>query len=217
MICVRVECPYASFRKSFARAYAETYLLPPPATVYGMLLALVGEWFRRRHVGVKLAFAHARVPRVATTLRKLSRYKYGVASKQERLGNAPDYVETLCGIEFLCFIDSTDERCDPPTLETRVIEAIREPEHVTRSGVVSIGLSDDMVDSIELVDVSKPPGRWYWMSPADSGRFELPIWVDHVGAQDTRWRRFDLDDVAAQIVGQPTTDRFISIIDPRQE
>ena len=129
VICVHVDSAYASFRNSFARAYAETYLLPPPATVYGMLLALVGESFRRRHVGVKLAFAYARVPRVATTLRKLSRYKYGVASKQGRLGNAPDYVETLCGIEFLSFIDSTDERCYPPALETRVIEPIREPEH----------------------------------------------------------------------------------------
>ena len=48
MITLRVEVPYASFRKSYARSFAETYPLPPPATVYGMLLSLVGERFRRR-------------------------------------------------------------------------------------------------------------------------------------------------------------------------
>lgn len=217
MICIHVECPYASFRKSFARSYAETYVLPPPATVYGMLLSLVGEWQRRWHVGVKLAFAHARLPRVATTLRKLSRYKYGVAKKQEKLGNAPDYVETLCGVDFLCFIDSVDERCTGPTLEVRVTQAIRTPEQVSRRGVVSIGLSDDAVDSIRLVDESAPPSVWCWMSPADSGRFELPVWVDHVGAQYTRWRRFDLDDVPLPIVTRPSAERFISIVDPRGE
>ena len=217
MICVHVECPYASFRKSFARSYAETYSLPPPATVYGMLLSLVGERFRRRHAGVKLAFAYARLPRVATTLRKLSRYKYGVASKQVKLGNAPDYVETLCGVEFLCFVDSSEELSLAPTLETRVTQAILKPERVTRHGVVSVGLSDDAVDAIRLVDENAPPGVWRWMSPSDSGRFELPVWVDHVGARDTRWRRFDFDDVPAPIVEQPMRQRFTSILDPRGE
>jgi CRISPR-associated protein Cas5t len=182
-----------------------------------MLLSLVGEWQRRRHVGVKVAFAHARLPRVATTLRKLSRYKYGVASKQEKLGNAPDYVETLCGVDFLCFVDSIEEQNAAPTLEMRVTEAIREPERVTRRGVLSIGLSDDAVDSIRLVDENAPPGVWRWMSPADSGRFELPVWVDHVGAQYTRWRRFDFDEVPTPIVTQPAKERFTSIIDPRGE
>src|ERR1044071_6948014 len=71
MITLHVDVPYASFRKSFARSFAETYPLPPPATVYGMLLSLVGEYFRKRHEGVRLAFAYKRLPKVATTLRKL--------------------------------------------------------------------------------------------------------------------------------------------------
>src|SRR5947209_1091669 len=117
VITLHVEVPYASFRKSYARSFAETYPLPPPATVYGMLLSLVGERFRRRHEWVRLAFAHKCrrddepykhrrsgevcldrcLPRIATTLRKLSRYKYGVPSKQSKLGNAPDFIETLRG------------------------------------------------------------------------------------------------------------------------
>src|SRR5438132_12420246 len=110
MITLHIDVPYASFRKSFARSFAETYPMPPPATVYGMLLSLVGERFRRRHEGVRLAFAYKRLPRIATTLRKLSRYKYGVPSKQSKLGNAPDFIETLCGIEFLCWLDSSGEK-----------------------------------------------------------------------------------------------------------
>src|SRR5437660_12643720 len=93
VITLRVEVPYASFRKSYARSFAETYPLPPPATVYGMLLSLVGERFRRRHAGVRLAFAYKCrmqdqqchmpcLPRVATTLRKLSRFKYGTISTE---------------------------------------------------------------------------------------------------------------------------------------
>src|SRR5437660_11019493 len=93
VITLRVEVPYASFRKSFARSFAETYPLPPPATVYGMLLSLVGEYFRQRHEGVRLAFAYKKLPQISTTLRKLSRYKYGVSSKQSSLGNAPDFIE----------------------------------------------------------------------------------------------------------------------------
>src|SRR5438093_12071617 len=92
VVTLRVEVPYASFRKSFARSFAETYPLPPPATVYGMLLSLVGERFRKRHEGVQLAFAYKHVPRIATTLRKLSRFKYGVPGKQWKLGNAPDFI-----------------------------------------------------------------------------------------------------------------------------
>lgn len=57
MIALYIEVPFASFRKSYARSLAETYPFPPPATIYGMLLSLVGEWYRSRHQGVKLAFA----------------------------------------------------------------------------------------------------------------------------------------------------------------
>ena len=39
MITLRVEVPYASFRKSYARSFAETYPLPPPATVVTIPLA----------------------------------------------------------------------------------------------------------------------------------------------------------------------------------
>jgi CRISPR-associated protein Cas5t len=194
MIAVQVDAPYASFRKSFARSFAETYPLPPPATVYGMLLSLVGERFRERHANVRLAFAYKRIPRIATTLRKLSRYKYGVATKQSDKGNAPDYIETLCGIDFICWIDSSDEsgKLSQPNLEQRVVESLQTPEKVTRFGILALGLSDDAVNSISLC--KEKGGNWHRLMPKSNGDIELPTWVDHVGSSGTRWQRYVLMD-----------------------
>lgn len=217
MITLYIDVPFATCRKSFARSYAETYPVPPPATVYGMLLSLVGERLRKRHVGVRLAFAFKRLPRIATTLRKLSRYKYGVASKQSSLGNAPDYIETLCGIEFLCWIDSAGEvntdACtenDVCNLESRVVEAVEHPDRVEqRFGVVSLGLSDDAINDLRLCD--NVDGNWLRLWPNSAGQLELPVWVDHVGALDTRWRRFTLDKEPESLACFPTPESFTEI------
>src|SRR2546422_5534520 len=138
VITLRIEVPYASFRKSYALSFAETYPLPPPATVDGMLLSLVGERLRRRHSGVRLAFAYRCqfenevcrgrcLPPVATTLRKLSRFKYGGGGKE---GAKPDYVETGCGIEVLCWVASSPHAAgDAPPLEDRIKQALELPEN----------------------------------------------------------------------------------------
>ena len=221
MIALHVEVPYASFRKSYARSFAETYPFPPPATVYGMLLSLVGERLRARHAGVQLAFAYARHPLVATTLRKLSRFKYGVSSKQSKLGNAPDFVETLCGIDFICWVDSSAESqktgdarsSDNRTLEARLIEALNHPERVERTGIVCLGLSDDAVNEVSLVN--SVAGKWHWLTPCANGQIELPVWVDHVGSIDTRWQRYNFEH-ALSVTNEPTRQQFTLITAPRQ-
>lgn len=219
MITLHVEVPYASFRKSYARSFAETYLFPPPATVYGMLLSLVGEHFRAKHSGVKLAFAYTHRPKIATTLHKLSRYKYGVGSKQLKYGNTPDFIETLCGIEFLCWVDSSKELNNGRSLEDRLFEAIETPEKVNRTGVVCLGLSDNAVNDISLIkDFDKVKDfaeAWHWLTPQDDGQIELPVWVDHVGAYHTRWRRYHFDASPTSITPDPPTSQFTEIVDPR--
>jgi len=210
MIVVRLEAPFATFRKSFARGYGETYPLAPPATVYGMLLSMVGERFRSAHEGVKLAFAYRRLPRVATSLRKLSRLKYGVAGKQSELGNQPDYIETLCGLDFVCWIDSSSESTAGSTLEDRVAHAITNPESVTRYGVLSLGLSDDAVDSVSLCN--QIDGDWLRLRPYNSGSMELPVWVDHVGGIKTRWQRYELDTDPVGISQGPANDWAWTVI-----
>lgn len=221
MITLHVEVPYASFRKSYARSFAETYPLPPPATVYGMLLSLVGERFRQRHVGVRLAFAYKHAPQITTTLRKLSRYKYGVANKQSKLGNAPDFVETLCDIEFLCWVDSSEEMSGnvevqegkERVLEERIVEALNSPANVSRYGVLCLGLSDDAVNDVSLCENIE--GKWRHLLPSNTGTIELPVWVDHVGAARTRWQRYELE-TEAHCVGVPMLDNYwTQIIAPR--
>src|SRR5262245_5077895 len=211
VITLRVEVPYASFRKSYARSFAETYPLPPPATVYGMLLSLVGERFRRRHVGVRLAFAYKRVPQIATTLRKLSRYKYGVPGKQAKLGNAPDFIETLCGIDFLCWVDSSGEGTAGQTLEQRIITALTTPESIDRYGILCLGLSDDAVNDVQLCETIE--GEWYRLIPDNMGAIELPVLVDHVGAANTRWQRYQLDTRATTVTA-PTFEQWTEITTP---
>jgi len=201
MITLRVEVPYASFRKSYARSFAETYPLPPPATVYGMLLSLVGERFRQKHEGVRLAFAYKSVPLIATTLRKLSRYKYGVPGKQAKLGNAPDFIETLCDIEFLCWVDSSLEKDEVRNLEVRIIEAIESPAIVDRYGLLCLGLSDDAVNDVSLSRLIED--EWHRLIPSHAGSIELPVWVDHVGSAKTRWNRFYLEPVAKTLSSNP--------------
>ena len=204
MITLRVEVPYASFRKSYARSFAETYPLPPPATIYGMLLSLVGERFRSRHEGVRLAFAYRGIPPIATTLRKLSRYKYGVPGKQTKLGNAPDFIETLCNIEFLCWVDSSLEKGGGRNLEARVIEAIESPDKVDRYGLLCLGLSDDAVNDISICQHIE--NEWHRLIPSHTGSMELPIWVDHVGSAKTRWNRFHLEPVPKTLSSGPGDD-----------
>ena len=191
MISLHVEAPHGSFRTSFARSYAETYTLPPPSTLYGMLLSLVGERQRRTHLGVRLAIGFARRPRLSTVLKRLSRFKYGVPSKQARLGNAPDYVEILCGIACRVRVDSTRESAQP-TLEERLSAALDTPEQIERTGVLCLGLSDDMADVRRIHADEEEDQGIEWLTPDDHGSLELPVWVDHVGSADTRWRRFRL-------------------------
>ena len=214
MITLHIEVPYASFRKSYARSFAETYPFPPPATVYGMLLSYVGEYLRASHIGVKLAFAYKDQPKIATTLRKLSRYKYGVASKQSKVGNAPDYIETLCNIDFICWVDSSSEKKQKGlSLEQRLVEAIQSPEQITRKGLVCLGLSDDTINDMSLVENIE--GKWHWLNPNNTGQIELPIWVDHVGSYHTRWQRFDFEASPSVIHSTPSIEKFIEISDPR--
>jgi CRISPR-associated protein Cas5t len=226
-----VEVPYASFRKSYARSFAETYPLPPPATIYGMLLSLVGERFRQRHAGVRLAFAYkcrkqnerceeACLPHVATTLRKLSRFKYGtISTEAKRKTLKPDFIETLCGIEFLCWVDSSNEdasligaanddskEASAPTLEERIVAALESPASVERYGVLSLGLSDDAVNDVRLCTTIK--GDWHRLFPRNTGMMELPVWVDHVGAAKTRWRRYELEQQAILSPSSPDGDEW---------
>lgn len=70
-----VSVPLASFRVAQAREYWESYPCPPPSTVYGMLLSLVGEENRLVHQGAEIALAVLGEPCRSVALRTLWRVK----------------------------------------------------------------------------------------------------------------------------------------------
>ena len=94
--------------------------------------------------------------------------------------------------------------------------ALQNPQEITRQGVLCLGLSDDAVNDVSLCESIK--GEWHRLFPSDKGSLELPVWADHVRGFDTRWQRYELEDVASEISSTPNEDswRWTEIIDPRK-
>jgi len=195
MIGVHVTVPIACFRKGMAREYLETEPIPPPATCYGFLLALVGEVDRRRHCGVRLAPALVGHPDKSVVLRTVWRVK------SRPLGSAgntrPDYQQLLTGVELVMWLDSAGEENGTPHLEARVAESLdaNRRGRVQRFGGLSLGESTHLVDQIRLfVQDRGREGRIFLL--AKQGRLTLPVWVDHVGSAGTLFVTGDLEPAA---------------------
>jgi CRISPR-associated protein Cas5t len=72
---IRVEVPVCAFRPYTSREYQDTFPMPTPATVYGMLLSVLGvsREPKDRHRGAEMALAVASLPGRAKVFRKLRR------------------------------------------------------------------------------------------------------------------------------------------------
>ena len=200
MIGVYVTVPVACFRKGLAREYLETEPLPPPSTCYGFLLSLVGETDRYRHIGCRIAPVLIGRPEKSTVLRTVWRTKSltqgkGTDKRPQYMGDGsnrtPAQQELLTGVQLVLWLDSVDETTVEPSLEQRVETALTRPELLERFGGLSLGESTHLVD-----EVKRFPGNTEQTGSifvhADRGRFTLPVWVDHVGSQETRYVTGDL-------------------------
>jgi CRISPR-associated protein Cas5t len=186
-----VTVPIASFRRGAAREYWETLPLPPPSTVYGFLLSMVGEVNRERHVGARCTAGVIGQPDESTVLRKLWRIK----DKKLGLGNGanvrPDYQELLTDVRLVIWLDSGEEKQSRvDTLQQRVAASLTSDgrHQIKRFGGLSLGESTHMVD--EVLPIERAPnlsGESVRLFVIDkSGNFTLPVWVDHVGSSGTR-------------------------------
>ena len=191
MIGVYVTVPGACFRKGLAREYLETEPLPPPSTCYGFLLSLVGETDRRRHIGCRIAPVLIGKPEKSIVLRTVWRTK----SKRLRMGDGnnrtPAQQDILTGIRLVLWLDSLDERGESPHLEQRVETALTRSEAIERFGGLSLGESTHLVDEVKPFQGDIAQTGAIFVS-ADRGRLTLPVWVDHVGSQGTRYVTGDL-------------------------
>ena len=192
LIALYVHVPCATFRASRSREYGKTYSVPPPSTVYGMLLSLVGEANSRRHCGVKLAIAMLSHPQKSRVLRKMRRFKakgYGYQSN-----TTIEHQEILTDIRFIVWVESSQEEMTP-TLAKRIKQAKINPSSVKRFGCLYLGESSDLVNSVRLADDRHLSQPKQWLVIDNQGNMTLPYWVDHIGSRGSRWQRYSLEEL----------------------
>lgn len=204
-----VSVPVAAFRAGRAREFWETHPLPPPATVYGLLLSLVGETDRYRHVGAQVALARLSEPALSVILRSQWRIKKKEVPPGHGPNVAPDYQEVLTGVELGLWVRDGSEP-GTPTLAERVAAALAAPKQVKRFGALCLGESTHLVDVVRRWQPGSDPAAGATLVSSPSGDLTLPIWVDHVGSADTRAQGYDLQDLDLA----PATDRAWTTISP---
>lgn len=196
IIWLHVTVPIGSFAIPQAREFVESYPFPPPATIYGMLLSLIGETDRSKYRGVRVGIVLRSLPMPTVVLRKIRRVK--VKDLTHPNNSKPDYQTILTGIDFL--VRLRDAMTDDSLVE-RVEVSLTKPEKVKRFGGLSCGESHNLVDQIRLVTEQEAndyvrSAEWVVM-PSEDGDWTCPVWVDHVGSEGTVWEQAMLMPIEA--------------------
>ncbi|PYS25481.1 MAG: type I-MYXAN CRISPR-associated protein Cas5/Cmx5/DevS [Acidobacteria bacterium] len=147
-----VSVPVACFRVPRAREYFETLPCPPPSTVYGMLLSMVGEMNRREHEGAEIAIALVTKPAYSVVLRTLWRVKskkYGPGTGDNR---RPDFQELLTDVGIAVWIRQGKFEASQFSLAERVNNALDDPTGISRFGGLCLGESTHLVDDIKQLE-----------------------------------------------------------------
>lgn len=199
---LHVSVPVACFRVAQAREYLETYSVPPPSTVYGMLLSLVGEEDRFRHEGAELALAMVSHPMRSVVLRTLWRVKNKEIGPGIGANRRPDFQELLTGVQLVVWLrNGVDE--ERPSLAERVGAALESPHSVLRFGALSLGESTHLVDEVREFRESDTAVGHFLISDL-AGDLALPVWPDHVGSKGTTWGQFRLEE--GKLESEPPTE-----------
>ena len=198
---LRVTVPACSFRRPYAREFLETERFPPPATVYGFLLALIGEEDRLRHVGVRISMAVTKQPEVSIVLRTCWRIKDKKKQPGQGSNRRPDYQELLTDLELGVWVAESEL--------SEQLNKLSSPNTITRYGALSLGESRDLVNDVNL-NTNWSGRRGVWLNRNCEGHIPLPVWVDHVGSKGTNWAQFLLmeDELATP---PPGDSRWITI------
>ncbi len=195
-LILKLEVPIASFPTSRSREYRQTYPVPPPSTVYGMLLSLVGETDRYKHCGVEIAIALLSEPAKSVTLRTMKRFKKKKLDHQEN--SRPDFQEILTGIELMVWVDKGEDKAKPSLCDL-ITQAFADPSSVNRFGVLCLGESRDVVNSVDLITEFSSNLNLKYLIQDKNGDLSLPYWIDYVGSKDTRWLRYSLENSSPTI------------------
>lgn len=207
-IALYVSVPIASFRVPRAREYFETLPCPPPSTVYGMLLSLVGETNRHAHEGAEIAIALVSQPEYSVVLRTLWRVK----SRKQGLGQGenkrPDFQELLTGVRIVVWVRRGESESVASSLADRVRQTVAQPLASSRFGGLSLGESTHLVDELRVMREGHAIVGKVLLQD-ETGELSLPIWADHVGSRNTSWRQFTLSD--GPVNSLPETRAWVAI------
>ena len=193
-----VSVPVASFRVPQAREYLETLPIPPPATVYGMLLSVVGEPDRLEHEGAEIATGLLSKPERSVVLRTVWRVKGTKTPQGTGSNKRPDFQELLTNVRLVVGIRGGKMERKEPSLADRLANILQNPERSPRFGALCLGESTHLVDEVRKWR-STDGGQAIWLMRDSAGELTLPVWVDHVGSAGTIWERYRLEE-------QDTTD-----------
>lgn len=208
-----VSVPIASFRNPRAREYLETLPVPPPATVYGMLLSVVGERRRMRHAGAEIAIAQLSEPVRSRVLRSVWRVKTLQAPLGLGENKRPDFQELLTGVRLAIHVRDGEHE-EAPSLAERLTLALNLPSSVERFGGLALGESTHLVDVVRELreEDAGEPAAWLVREPV--GLLPLPVWPDHVGSAGTRFEQFSLLDPVAGAALSPPPQAWTTISPP---
>jgi len=199
-----IECPCTSFPRSFARDYKETYLYPPPSTIYGFLLSLVGEEDINTHLGVELAIGIiGDDPPISRIVRKQRHHKFAIGQEaKKRIAkygegiyptsnfSKPNHQELLTGLRIVVQVNSNEESASVKLTE-RISIALATPSQITRFGGLSLGESNGLVNGVRSYRESD--GVIRWLVKDKRGLIGLPIWINRTTGQGT-FQRFSFGD-----------------------
>ena len=185
-----VAVPVTCLKPSRAREYLETLTCPSPATVYGLLLSLVGEEDRQVHMGTEIAIGIIGKPEISTVLRTVWRIKSKDSDPGLSDNKRPDFQELLTGLELVIWLRPGSDGGNP-TLHQRVRNAFAEPASISRFGGLSLGESTHLVDIIRPWRDGDPEAERILKHDPD-GDLSLPVWVDHVGSGKTVFDQYRL-------------------------
>jgi CRISPR-associated protein Cas5t len=208
MIGLYLSVPVAGFRVPHAREYFETLPVPPPSTLYGMLLSLVGEELRTRHEGAELAVAMLSEPPVSVVLRTTWRVK---DKKQgPGLGNnrRPDFQELLTDLRLALWLRAGRMEHGAPNLLQRVAEVLANPAASRRFGALALGESTHLVDELRPLRPDDLKDARPLVADPD-GDLSLTLWPNHVGSKGTVWGQYRLADGMPEEV--PPENAWITI------
>jgi CRISPR-associated protein Cas5t len=204
MIQLYIECPCTSFPRSFARDYKETYLYPPPSTIYGFLLSLIGEEDLTTHLGVELAIGIiGDNPPISRIVRKQRHHKFALGQEaKKRIAkygegiyptsnfSKPNHQELLTGLRIVVQVNPHEESASVKLTE-RISIALSTPSQITRFGGLSLGESNGLINGVRSYRESD--GVIRWLIKDRRGLIGLPIWINRTTGQGT-FQRFSFGD-----------------------